>query len=100
MHCKSAAKWLIKKDEALRYKTYCSDDDAENGKKNPKYKGEGCIHMIIANRDFNMALFLLESSHKNDSDEKKNIRDCEDGTVVYNGYPINEQRATGEFFKG
>merc|ERR1719419_653886 len=97
MHSRLAAKWLIENHKWLRDETYASED--KTGKKKiERFKGEGCLHIIIANRDFDMALYLLKSY---DIDESKtfDMGDFETGVLEDNGYPLNKQRAVGSFFK-
>jgi len=81
-----AAQWLINMNEKLREETY----EAE------RYKGEGCLHIIIANENLKMALFLLDSYHK--SDRRYTIGEIEGG-ILKDCYPLNHQRATGTFFR-
>jgi len=99
MHSRLAAKWLIENYKDLRDRTYASEDEEWIGKeKNERFKGEGCLHIIIANRDFDMAVYLLESYHIDDS-KTFEMGDFETGVLEDNGYPLNKQRAVGAFFK-
>jgi len=102
MHRNEAAKWLIENHKYLRDKVYgfgnCADELANKNMK--LYEGEGCLHIIIANRDFDMALTLLDSYHQ---EEEKTYNLCEfvRGNIPKDySYPLNIQRATGDFFKG
>jgi len=88
MKKKEAAEWLITNYPQLREKVYRGKRKVKET--NMLYKGEGCLHIIVANRDLKMADHLLDSYHK---DEKKESTLCDE-------YPLNEQRATGEFFQG
>jgi len=97
MHSNLAAKWLIETHGDLRDKTYGTEDDVEK-QTNQRYKGEGCLHIIIANRDFDMALFLLDSYHREET-KTFEMGDFESGIAEDYGYPLNKQRAIGDFFK-
>jgi len=105
MHRNEAAEWLIEKHENLRDKVYgfgIDDMVDDKAKKNMKlYEGEGCLHIIIANNDFDMALKLLDSYHQ-EEEKTYSLGDFVSGKVSsdYSCYPLNIQRATGNFFKG
>jgi len=97
MHSKLAAKWLIDNHGWLRDKTLGIDNDIENPP-NPRYKGEGCMHIIIVNRNFDMALHLLQSYHRKKT-KTYEMGDFERRRTGNYGYPLNEQRAVGKFFE-
>jgi len=86
-----------RKSWILRKKTYGPEDDVEKSP-NLRFQGEGCLHMIILSKDFDMALLLLDSYHKGDTRTFK-LGEFERGITEDYGYPLNKQRATGEFFK-
>jgi len=78
----------------LRPLVYGEANDSDNQK---RYRGEGCLHLAIANRDLDMARNLLESYHKNG--KVYSIKDFKSNRPVDFGYPLNKQRAIGTFFE-
>jgi len=90
MHNKPVSSWLIGKYEFLRTAVYGMGYNV-----NPLYKGEGCLHIAIANRDMEMALALLDSYEVEQFEMSSFSSDC----PVDRGYPLNSQRAVGEFFQ-
>lgn len=122
MHKNEVAKWLMEEYPDLKYKTY-GEEDRENssdkvdevnccftylrdkaccfGKakgtnsKIRRYHGEGCLHITIANQDFEMAKYLLTCCQMKETFE---LIDFVSDNWRDRGYPLNLQRATGDFF--
>jgi len=123
MHKNKVAKWLMDEYAYLKYKTYGEDEDGEfssnqvdevnccfkylrekaccfgkakgTSAKIRRYQGEGCLHIIIANRDLEMAKHLLSSCQMEETFE---LPDFVSDNWRDRGYPLNRQRAIGDFF--
>jgi len=86
----------IENFQHLRTAVYYGKEYNLSGAKTiPLYAGEGCLHLAIANRDIEMVFKLLNSYELKElpltyfSNEWPRDR----------GYPLNSQRAIGDFFR-